>query len=99
MNLKSLIFISLICGLTLAQDQVIDKEGMPDTQSPSIPAMLMVMKEVGAMSARLAAMETKLKESEEKIRQLETKGKRNKPRKECCGNTFTKSTYTLFFFI
>ncbi|XP_032439650.1 complement C1q-like protein 2 isoform X2 [Xiphophorus hellerii] len=64
----------LFCGLTLAQNDVNETEISGETKL-SFPEMSLLLLELGAVKAKLEAVETKLKETESQVLVLNEKGK------------------------
>uniref|UniRef100_A0A3B3VBB8 Complement C1q-like protein 2 n=1 Tax=Poecilia latipinna TaxID=48699 RepID=A0A3B3VBB8_9TELE len=60
----------LFCGLTLAQDDVNETETLS-----SFPEMSILLQELGAVKAKLEAVETKLKETKSQVLVVNDKGK------------------------
>lgn len=64
----------LFCGLTLAQNDVNETEISGETKL-RFPEMSLLLLELGAVKAKLEAVETKLKETESQVLVLNEKGK------------------------
>lgn len=76
MNFTILLFLSLFCGLILAQDDgnPLETEKTSDTKL-CFPDMCDLLKEFNAMREKLEVMETRLKDNENQILELKNKGK------------------------
>ena len=74
MNFTTFWFALLFCGLVLAQDDgsTAGTEGNVEVQS-CFPDMCDLLKEFGAMTEKLKAMETRLTDSETRLRESETR--------------------------
>ncbi|XP_041820769.1 complement C1q-like protein 4 [Chelmon rostratus] len=72
MNFSTLLFVSLFCGLILAQDGVNAPEtGKISKRHQCFPDMCKVLQEFHAMKQKLGVLETRLKNSENQILELQ----------------------------
>ncbi|XP_039679102.1 collagen alpha-1(X) chain-like [Perca fluviatilis] len=75
MNFTILLFVSMFCGLILAQDDAPDATGTEETVETKscYPDMCDLLTEFGAMREKLTSVETRLKESVNQILELKNK--------------------------
>ena len=75
MNFTILSFVLLFCSLTLAQEDGNANDIETKGKSPSRVADQDLLREFGAMTDKLGAMETRMKDSEKQIVELRNRGR------------------------
>ena len=75
MNFTILSFVLLFCSLTLAQEDGNANEIETKGESPSHVAHRDLLREFGAMTDKLRAMETRMNDCEKELLELRNKGK------------------------